>query len=163
VEEQLVGRSRDDPPRSMRRARYDFLHEGILRSYLSKLGQDAKDAAVYWKYGCWFSEKKTSRVTLIESNWDDPESEIGSGAVVIEAADGHRAVFSLAELCPDFVDRVTLLVDTKDKQPLPPGEGPFRIIVPGDKLRGRWVCQVKAVAVHCPGRSPRLLLLVDQE
>jgi hypothetical protein len=25
------------------------------------------------------------------------------------------------------------------------------------------VCQVKEVAVHCPGRSPRLLLLVDQE
>jgi internalin A len=80
VEEQLVGRLRGDPPRSMRRARYDFLHEGILRSYLSKLGQYAKEAAVYWKYGCWFSEKKTSSVTLIESNWDDPESEIGSGA-----------------------------------------------------------------------------------
>jgi hypothetical protein len=78
--------------------------------------------------------------------------EIVTMTVVIEAADGHRAVFSLAELCPDFFDRVTLLADTKNKQPLPPGEGPFRIIVPGDKLRGRWVCQVKAVAVHCPGR-----------
>jgi hypothetical protein len=31
--------------------------------------------------------------------------EIVTMTVVIEAADGHRAVFSLAELCPDFVDR----------------------------------------------------------
>jgi hypothetical protein len=89
--------------------------------------------------------------------------EIVTMTVFIEAADGHRAVFSLAELCPDFVDRVTLLADTKNKQPLPPGEGPFRIIAPSEKLRRRWVCQVKAVAVHCPDRRLRLRLLVDQE
>lgn len=89
--------------------------------------------------------------------------EIVTMTVFIEAADGHRAVFSLAELCPDFFDRVTLLADTKNKRPLPPGEGPFRIIVPSEKLRRRWVCQVKAVAVHCPDRRLRLRLLVDQE
>jgi hypothetical protein len=89
--------------------------------------------------------------------------EIVTMTVFIEAADGHRAVFSLAELCPDFFDRVTLLADTKNKQPLPPGEGPFRIIAPSEKLRRRWVCQVKAVAVHCPDRRQRLRLLVDQE
>ena len=89
--------------------------------------------------------------------------EIVTMTVFIEAADGHRAVFSLAELCPDFFDRVTLLADTKNKQPLPPGEGPFRIIAPSEKLRRRWVCQVKAVAVHCPDRRLRLRLLVDQE
>jgi hypothetical protein len=89
--------------------------------------------------------------------------EIVTMTVFIEAADGHRAVFSLAELCPDFFDRVTLLADTKNKQPLPPGEGPFRIIAPSEKLRRRWVCQVKAVAVHCPDRRLRLRLVVDQE
>jgi hypothetical protein len=89
--------------------------------------------------------------------------EIVTMTVFIEAADGHQAVFSLAELCPDFFDRVTLLADTKDKQPLPPGEGPFRIIAPSDKIRGRWVCQVKEVTVHSPDRRRRLRLLVDQE
>jgi hypothetical protein len=89
--------------------------------------------------------------------------EIVKTTVVVDAADGHRAVSSLAELYPGFLDRVTLLADTKDKRPLPPGEGPFRIIVPSEKRRGRWVSQVKAVTVHCPDRSPRLLLLVDQE
>jgi hypothetical protein len=89
--------------------------------------------------------------------------EIVTMTVVIEAVDGHRAVFSLAEIYPDFLDRGTLLADTKDKQPLPPGEGPFRVIVPSEKRRGRWVSQVKAVTVHCPDRGPRLRLLVDQE
>jgi hypothetical protein len=46
---------------------YTFLHEGILRGYLSKLGECAKDAAVYWRYGCWFFEQKTRSQVLIES------------------------------------------------------------------------------------------------
>ena len=89
--------------------------------------------------------------------------EIVTTTVVIDGADGHRAVFSLAELYPDFLDGVILLADTKDRQPLPLGEGPFRLIVPSEKRRGRWVCQVKMVTVHSPDRSPRLLLLADQE
>ncbi len=54
AQEQLLGRLRDDAPDAEATARYAFLHEGILRGYLSKLGEHAKDAAIYWKYGCWF-------------------------------------------------------------------------------------------------------------
>jgi internalin A len=39
AQEQLLGRLRDEPPTSERSARYAFLHDGILRNYLSKLGQ----------------------------------------------------------------------------------------------------------------------------
>jgi len=68
--------------------------------------------------------------------------------VLIEATDGYRAVFSLAELNPELTDRVVLLADTKDGKPLPPQEGPFRIIVPGEKRPVRWVRQFKTIAVH---------------
>ena len=68
--------------------------------------------------------------------------------VLVEAADGYRAVFSLAELDPELTDRVVLLADTKDGQPLPPREGPFRIIVPGEKRPARWVRQVTAVTIR---------------
>lgn len=68
--------------------------------------------------------------------------------VLVEASDGYRAAFSLAELDPEFTDRVVLLADAKDGQPLPPREGPFRIIVPGEKPPARWVRQVKAVTVR---------------
>ena len=68
--------------------------------------------------------------------------------VLVEANDGYRAVFSLAELNPELTDRVILLADAKDGQPLPPGEGLFRVIVPGEKRPARWVRQVKALTVR---------------
>ena len=68
--------------------------------------------------------------------------------VLAEATDGYRAVFSLAELDPELTDRLVLLADTKDGQPLPPREGPFRIIVPGEKRPARWVRQVRALIVR---------------
>jgi len=37
---------------------------------------------------------------------------------VVEAADGYRAVFALAEFDPDFTDRVILLADRRDDYPL---------------------------------------------
>lgn len=74
--------------------------------------------------------------------------DIVTSTVLVEAVDGYRVVFSLAELDPALTDRVILLADTKDGQPLPSREGPFRIIVPGDKLPARWVRQVKSVTVH---------------
>ena len=68
--------------------------------------------------------------------------------VVVEGTDGCRAVFALADLDSALTDRVILLADTKDGQPLPPNEGSFRIIVPGEKRLARWVRQVRAVTVR---------------
>ncbi len=69
-------------------------------------------------------------------------------SVVVEGIDGYRAVFALAELDPELTDRVILLADSKDGQPLPPSEGPFRIIVPGEKSPGRWVRQVRTITTR---------------
>ncbi len=52
AQEQLLGRLSQDAPGAEVEARYRFLHEGILRSFLSRLGQRAGDHAIYWKYGC---------------------------------------------------------------------------------------------------------------
>jgi internalin A len=82
---QLLGRLRDDLPGAEATARYAFLHEGVLRGYLSKLGEHAKDAAIYWKYGCWFFKKTTRSQVLIESQWEDTESESGAGTIRLRA------------------------------------------------------------------------------
>ena len=68
--------------------------------------------------------------------------------VIVEAADGYQAAFSMAELDPELTDRVILRADIKDGQPLPPGEGPFRIIVPGEKRSPRWVRRVRSLTVR---------------
>jgi DMSO/TMAO reductase YedYZ molybdopterin-dependent catalytic subunit len=67
--------------------------------------------------------------------------------LVVEAADGYRAVFALPEIDPEFNDRVVLLADRRDGEPLSAREGPLQIIVPGEKRHARWVRQVTALGV----------------
>lgn len=70
-----------------------------------------------------------------------------TGYVVVEATDGYRALFSLAELDPAFTDRVVLLADRQDGQPLAAGKGPLRLVVPGDQRRARWAHQVRSLRI----------------
>jgi hypothetical protein len=63
--------------------------------------------------------------------------------VVVEAIDGYRAVFALAELDPAFNDRTIILADLRNGQPLDKKHGPFQVIAPGDKRPTRWVWGVK--------------------
>jgi DMSO/TMAO reductase YedYZ molybdopterin-dependent catalytic subunit len=67
--------------------------------------------------------------------------------VLVEATDGYRVIFSLAELDSRFTDRVVLLADHKDGQALPATEGPYRLIVPGEKRPARWARQVVRISL----------------
>jgi DMSO/TMAO reductase YedYZ molybdopterin-dependent catalytic subunit len=67
--------------------------------------------------------------------------------LVVEAADGYRALFALPELDPAFTDRVILLADRRDGKPLGGNAGPLRVIVPGEKRHARWVRQVIGLKV----------------
>jgi hypothetical protein len=49
-----------------------------------------RTAPVYWKYGCWFYEKTTKSQVLIDSQWDDPKTEVGRGKICFQAW-GERA------------------------------------------------------------------------
>ena len=43
--------------------KYDFLHDATMRYLLSKIGENAKVSACYWKYGCcYFDSKHKARV-----------------------------------------------------------------------------------------------------
>lgn len=70
-----------------------------------------------------------------------------SSCLVVEAVDGYQVVVALPELDPAFTDRVILLVDRADSHPLNTKEGPFRIVIPGEKRMARWVRQVTALKV----------------
>ena len=70
-----------------------------------------------------------------------------SSCLLVEAADGYGVVIALPELDPGFTDRVILLADQADGHPLDGKEGPFRIVVPGEKRMARWVRQVTTLKV----------------
>jgi len=67
--------------------------------------------------------------------------------VRVSAADGYRAVFALAELDPGMRDAVPIVTDRCDGAALDAKDGPFRIVVPGEKRPARWVRQVTAIDV----------------
>lgn len=77
--------------------------------------------------------------------------------VLVEAADGYRAVFSLAEIDPGMGGGKALLADRKGGAPLPATHGPWQIVVPGDKMRSRWVRQVVKLTVGVAGPEQREL------
>ena len=54
-------------------------------------------------------------------------------ALLVEATDGYKVVFALAEVDPAFAAREILLADKRDGKPLEAKEGPLRIVALGDK------------------------------
>ena len=77
--------------------------------------------------------------------------------VLVSAADGYRVVLALAETDPGLGARKVLLADSADGAPLPPSEGPFRLVVEGDLRPARSARMVTTIRVdaRCGLRSSR--------
>jgi len=67
--------------------------------------------------------------------------------VQVDARDGYRAVFALAEFDPTLGGSSAFLVDRCDGAPLGDDVGPLRLVVPGEARPTRWVRQVRAITV----------------
>jgi hypothetical protein len=70
-----------------------------------------------------------------------------TNCLLVEAADGYRAVIALPELDPAFTDKQTLLAFLRDGKALGEKEGPYRIIIPDEKRMARWVKQVTTLRI----------------
>jgi hypothetical protein len=70
-----------------------------------------------------------------------------ANCLLVEAADGYRAVIALPELDPAFTDKQTLLAFLRGGKPLGEKEGPYRIIIPDEKRMARWVRQVTTLKI----------------
>jgi hypothetical protein len=78
-------------------------------------------------------------------------------AVIAHTRDNYDIVYALAEFDDAFNNRTILLVDRQDGQPLPDGQGPVRLFIPGDKRPARWarmVTSLEVVPVGNPGPRP---------
>ena len=67
--------------------------------------------------------------------------------LLVGASDGYQVMFALAELDKSFTDRLIILADKMDNKPLPPADGPFRIIVQDEKKPARCIKQVTSMRV----------------
>lgn len=67
--------------------------------------------------------------------------------VLITAADNYKVIYSLAEIDSEFTSNAVLLATHVDGKPLSKGEGPFRLVNPGDKRPTRWVREISSIKV----------------
>lgn len=67
--------------------------------------------------------------------------------LLVEASDGYQVVFSLAEIDPAFTSRKIILATRKDGALLSSDEGPFHIVIDGEKRRARNARQVISLKV----------------
>lgn len=67
--------------------------------------------------------------------------------LLAEAADGYRVVFTLPELDSAFTDKQIVLTFLKNGKPLDEKEGPYRIVIPDEKRKARWVRQVTTLKI----------------
>ena len=70
--------------------------------------------------------------------------------VEVEALDGYRAAFSLAELDAGVGSTDAVIAFERDGKPLGGELGAFRVVVPTDKRGARWVRQVAKIRVIKP-------------
>ena len=77
----LIGRWEKDSPEIQRTEfQFTFLHRGIVRDLLAKIGNEAGNSPVYWRDGCWFYEAQThcsAQITV------QPQ-ENGAGSIILE-------------------------------------------------------------------------------
>jgi hypothetical protein len=70
-----------------------------------------------------------------------------ASCLLVEAADGYRVVIALPELDPAFMDKQILVAFLRDGQPLDAKDGPYRIVIPDEKRKARWVRQVTTLKI----------------
>jgi hypothetical protein len=70
-----------------------------------------------------------------------------ANCLLIEAADGYRAVIALPEMDPAFTDKQIVLAFLRDGKPLNEKEGRYRVVIPDEKRMARWVRQVTTLKI----------------
>ena len=73
---------------------------------------------------------------------------VASYYLIAEAHDGYKAVFTWAEIDPTFTDRKVYVVTKREGNPLTAKDGPYELIVPGERRFSRWVRQLKLLRVE---------------
>lgn len=73
-----------------------------------------------------------------------------SAYVAVEARDGYRVTFALAELDGGYWDTLPILAFRRDGEPLDDHAGPFQVIAPDTPKHGRWARQVACLRVGYP-------------
>lgn len=118
-------------------------HRTVGAADLAKMPQISATVSSHNVQGTYRGASLGDLLRLVER----PEGEALRGkavasAISVEASDGYRVAFALAEVDTGFTNKVIFLADAKNGAPLDTSEGPFRVIVPDEKRPARWAKKV---------------------
>jgi hypothetical protein len=85
--------------------------------------------------------------------WGGKCSPLLTCYVLVEGADGYRALFSIPEIDPEQRHAMVILADRCDGRPLSDADGPYQSIEEDAKQRGRWVRQVQTISLQMAARQ----------
>jgi hypothetical protein len=68
-------------------------------------------------------------------------------AILATATDGYRVAYMLAEVDEGFGNKNAILAVTQDGAALPAKDGPYRVVMPGEEHRARWIRMVKTLSL----------------
>lgn len=99
---------------------------------------------------------------MLEQNGLDSKSmasqrKVASAVVIVTARDGYAVVFSVGELLMHRGDPRVFLAAETGAGPLPPSEGPVRLVVLGDRVRSPYALarfELKYLVDNTPARKP---------
>ncbi|AVP95851.1 molybdopterin-binding protein [Ahniella affigens] len=74
-----------------------------------------------------------------------PDAAVLDQYLLVQARDGYRVVFAVAELDPATGDRPVLLANQCQGKALDDAEGPLRLLVPDDRRAARSVRQISRI------------------
>ncbi len=63
---------------------FRFLHDGLLRTLLARIGSIGKNAPDYWKYGCYF-RTQDSKIRVRFDSTTTPEGPSAAGSITFSA------------------------------------------------------------------------------
>ena len=76
---------------------------------------------------------------------------------VVRAGNGYTASFALGELLPEYGNKEVWIVLDRDGKPLPPDEGPVRLLIPSEPdKRERWVYGIRSITLIDGARAAKI-------
>jgi len=127
--------------------RYEFLHEGIVRAMLCKIGRKAGDAAVYWRNGVCYYDLGAGGAVCVRADWDMEQTDTHRGEISIEVEGGQAS--TVAQHLVDSISSLRLREkpevqwlkgeyrEKPDVESRQASAGPFEKIAPDPNLGGR--------------------------
>jgi DMSO/TMAO reductase YedYZ molybdopterin-dependent catalytic subunit len=67
--------------------------------------------------------------------------------ILADARDGYQVLYALADVDPNFGNNKIIVADTVNGKPLFEYQGPFRLVVPGDKKGARSIRMLEKITV----------------